>query len=90
MTKEKEIIKMLEEEINSLPDPDSPDWEQMILQLPDRGKKSDEKKKRFRIIAAAVILFLLSAVTRVFFASKNSPVLQKLFPRHRWGIFMLT
>jgi hypothetical protein len=24
----------------------------------------------------------------VFFASANSSLLQKFFPRHRWGIFM--
>jgi regulatory protein YycH of two-component signal transduction system YycFG len=26
----------------------------------------------------------------MFFASENSSLLQKVFPRHRWGIFMLT
>jgi len=26
----------------------------------------------------------------VFFASQNSSLLQNFFPRHRWGIFMLT
>ena len=27
---------------------------------------------------------------RMFFASENSSLLQKVFPRHRWGLFMLT
>jgi len=26
----------------------------------------------------------------MFFARGNSPFLQRVFPRHRWGIFMLT
>lgn len=33
---------------------------------------------------------IICCYVEMFFASKNSPVLQKLFPRHRWGIFMLT
>lgn len=27
---------------------------------------------------------------KVFFARENSPFLQRFFPRHRWGIFLLT
>jgi len=27
---------------------------------------------------------------KMFFASENSSLLQKVFLRHRWGIFMLT
>jgi len=29
-------------------------------------------------------------IQSVFFARENSPFLQRFFPRHRWGIFLLT
>jgi hypothetical protein len=29
-------------------------------------------------------------IQKVFFARENSPFLQRFFPRHRWGIFLLT
>ena len=58
------------------------------------AKRYDVPGLGYREFSTATVKGWLSLYRRygleVFFASENSSLLQKVFPRHRWGIFMLT
>jgi len=65
-----------------------------LMQEPEI-KEYLEKFKRFNVIKYLFLSELsheerFKVAMRMFFARENSPFLQRFFPRHRWGIFLLT